>query len=277
MNREPFYATNIADDEKARAKSRRNILRITLALTVGPTFFFLLFGKIPAFMGFESVTLATLASCPTAVATLGQPMRRSWMGFSYGGSSSGGGRGRANWTFPVQGPRGRGSVELNAREQGGQWILSSLVLTAGGRTLDAIRCAPAVTAAAIRASHAEASVTSVIGTASGVAVGDTCSVDLRPGDTTYTCRAEVRCGSTTLYGGGTVGWIRSCGPDASGALEARDPIATPLDRDPTLDLRFGTGQVVISDQTPRGAWVVTMSFAPQPFLARGLPVNIRVR
>ncbi|MEI8258631.1 MAG: cytochrome c oxidase assembly factor Coa1 family protein, partial [Deltaproteobacteria bacterium] len=196
-----MYGDGSPNDEAARAKSRRKIMRIALAVTVGPAFFFLVFGAAPAFIGFEAVTLRTLESCPAVVTALGQPIRRTWLGLSYGNTQTGGGRGHANWVFPVRGPRGRASIELNARETGGQWSLSSLVITTAQGTLDAIRCAPVVTAASIRATHADATVATVVG-APGVAVGDSCRIDVRPGDSTYACRAEIRCGSTTLYGGG---------------------------------------------------------------------------
>jgi hypothetical protein len=244
------------------ARPRKRGLRVVLGLTLAPTLFCVVFSLLPSLTGLESVTLSQLQACPAVVSALGQPMARSWLGLSYGSVSSRSGRGSANWVFPVRGSRGRGRVELYARKQDGQWRLSSAMVTTGGTTIDAIRCAPAVTAASIRPAHADAFVASVAGTP-GVAVGDACTIDLRRGDASYACRVQVRCGAIDVYGSGTTGWIRPCGPDATGALEARDTLASPADRDPTLELHFGTGQAVITDQTSRGTWALTLTFPPQ--------------
>lgn len=242
----------------ARAVRRANWRWAAVGLVVAllmPVFLYF----APGIMGFEQPVVTALRQCPLAVNLLGSPIERA-LGLSYGSSGSEDENGRVQWSFPVRGAIGAGRADLFAVERRHVWTLLSLRLTVGDRPIDALRCAAVVTPAMVHAAHWSATVASVTGHA-GVAVGDACAVELSPGRDPFVCRVQVRCGATTLYGAGTSGWVRECGPDGNGAFAVRDPLASDVDRDPTLDLRAGDGAATITDTT-RGAWRVTLSFAP---------------
>ncbi|MBX7192297.1 MAG: cytochrome c oxidase assembly factor 1 family protein [Sandaracinaceae bacterium] len=220
--------------------------------------FFLIFGSAPSCMGFDEPTLRAIEACPQATAILGSPVSEGWMGLSCGNAKTVNDHGRASWTFPVTGPRGSGSVDVQARRRNGVWTLQRGILTTDQGTVDIVNCTAAGAGGTISAVTRTGSVTSVIGQA-GVAVGDACTVSVIPTGESQNCRVEVRCGSAALYGATqSTGWL-NCGLDATGAVVAHDTDPTPNGGDPTLDLRLGEHTVVITDQTQAGSWAVQLS------------------
>lgn len=221
--------------------------------------FVLAFSTAPACMGFGDPALRVVNACPAATAALGSPVSQSWMGLSCGNAETEDDDGNASWSMPVAGPSGRGTLDIRAIERDGRWEFGSLVLTTGERTIDVVSCAAGGSGEVVLVTHRElaGTVATVVGPAS-VAAGARCTVTLDPSDGAQTCRVAVTCGGTTLYGGGTQGYGR-CMADASGALTMRDGHASADDGDPMIDLRLASREVVITDQTAAGTWVVSLT------------------
>jgi hypothetical protein len=68
---------------------------------------------------------------PEVTAALGQPVTPGFM-LSGEVKESGGGGGTANFTIPLEGPKGKGSLEVNASRVGGTWTFNSLKASVGG-------------------------------------------------------------------------------------------------------------------------------------------------
>jgi hypothetical protein len=210
-------------------------------------------------MGFEDPTLRAIEACPAAAAALGPPISRSYLGWSCGNAETEGSFGNASWTFPVTGSNGSGSVDVVAEMRGGPWrILSATVETSSG-TWEVVHCSGGGPVDVV-ATHFDATVTTAIGTGP-VARGTACGIDLGPGDGPWPCHVVVTCGAETLYGAGSTGYA-DCSADASGAITVRDGEPSSSGGDPTLDLRVGAGEAVLTDTGASGTWVLTLSFAP---------------
>jgi len=216
-------------------------------------------GSAPTCMGFGQPAIDVVAQCPTAVEALGSPIRTSWMGLSCGNAETEDDDGRASWSFPIAGPRGRGTLEIDGTERHGRWQFGRLALTTGGRTIDVIACAGGGTGEPIAITHQsiEGTVNAVVGRAP-VASGAACTITIDPSDGAQSCRVNVTCGGVTLYGGGTQGYGH-CSGDATGAIVMRDGNPTSVDGDPMLDLALGRREVVLTDQDAQGTWVVTIT------------------
>lgn len=80
--------------------------------------------------------LARLRASDAAVAALGEPIEAGWW-FS-GHYSESGASGAADYAVPVSGPRGAGTLYIEARKREGRWrfIVLSLVPDGGGETID---------------------------------------------------------------------------------------------------------------------------------------------
>ena len=221
--------------------------------------FVLAFASAPACMGFGQPALDIVNQCPAAVTALGSPITTSWLGLSYGNAETEDDDGTANWTFPIAGPRGRGSLDVLARERSGRWQFGRMLLTTGGHSIDVVACAAGGTGAVVAITHRELSgtVTTIVG-APGVVQGASCTVTIDPSEGVQTCHVTVACGGTTLYGAGG-GGFGHCAVDANGAPLMRDGNPSSVDGDPMLDLHVATNEVVITDQNAQGTWVVTVT------------------
>lgn len=248
-------------DPTATSGSARKRLRpsMFLGLLVWPVVI-LAAGGVPTCMGFEDPALRVIEQCPAAVEVLGAPVTRAWLGCSCGNAETSDSFGQASWTFPIAGPRGSGSVDVVAERRGGPWRILSATVEAGGRTIDAVSCTASGPVAVPTTTFA-ASVASTIGTPP-VREGDACQVSIEPGDGPYPCHVRIVCGATTLYGGGSLGYAQ-CRADAQGALAVQDTDTSASGGDPTLDLRLGEGEAVLTDAVAAGTWVVTLRFEPR--------------
>jgi len=116
------------------------LFRIASSIVIAPLLLFAL-SFMPSCMGFGEPALAAVNACPAAVAALGSPITQPWIGLSCGSAETEDDDGRASWSMPVSGPRGRGSLDIRAAERSGRWQFGALVLTVGGRTIDVLGCA----------------------------------------------------------------------------------------------------------------------------------------
>jgi hypothetical protein len=67
---------------------------------------------------------------PGAIAVLGEPITASWM--ISGNFHEGGGKGTADYSVPVSGPRGGGKLYVEARKSAGRWTFEVLTLVPDG-------------------------------------------------------------------------------------------------------------------------------------------------
>lgn len=250
------------------APAKRRPLFAILASFVMWPFFIGLWAFLPAMCGFEEPMLRAIEACPAAAAALGTPVTRSYLGMSCGNAEIEDSNGNASWSFPVAGPNGSGTVDMTARMRGGPWEVMSATLETSTGTWDVVNCVGGGGFTVV-ASHFDATASVTVG-APPVADGAACTIDLGPGDGPFPCHLNIACGDTTLYGGGSQGFAH-CSPDTRGALTVHDPTPTASDGDPTLDLRIGDGQAILTDANASGTWVLALSFTPPAGLATPEP------
>src|SRR5688572_25230223 len=80
--------------------------------------------------------MTRLQVSPAAIAVLGEPIRAGWM--VSGNVSENGATGEANYSVPVSGPRGSGTLYVEARKSTGRWTFQVLTLVpdGGGEPVD---------------------------------------------------------------------------------------------------------------------------------------------
>jgi len=71
---------------------------------------------------------------PEVTAALGQPVTPGFM--LSGEVNESGGKGTAHFTIPLEGPKGKGSLAVDATQSGGKWSFNSLKADLGGKTVD---------------------------------------------------------------------------------------------------------------------------------------------
>jgi hypothetical protein len=216
----------------------------------------------PACMGFGGPAMTMVNACPAAVAALGSPVSQSWLGISCGNAETEDDDGYANWSMPVSGPNGRGTLDIHASERGGRWEFRALVLNAGGHTIDVVACAAGGTGQTVAIAHRVlgGTVSTIVGQP-GVVTGAACTVTIDPAEGAQSCHVLVACGSRTLYGDGSGGY-GNCTSDASGELLMRDGNPSSVDNDPMLEMHLASHQVVVTDEGNAGLWVATITLAP---------------
>jgi len=103
--------------------------------------------------------------------------------------------------------------------------------------------------------------TSVVQTAL-LTQGMTCSLRVRPAfGPGQNCRAHVRCGEVSLYGGEGKGF-NQCAFEGNTILSARDTKPSNEDSDPTLDLDLPRRKLVVGD-TGTSPWSITFELDPE--------------
>jgi hypothetical protein len=240
-----------------RSRLTGKLAAIVGIVVIAPIIFFVS-DSVPSCMGFDAPALRQIEQCPLAVEALGAPVSRSWLGFSCGNAKENGSSGHANWTFPVTGPRGHGSLDVSAVQRGGSWTLRRAMLETDRGTIDVLTCSGGGPLN-VQPARFHARVTSTLGQPQ-VAVGDSCdvSIEAAPPGGVQNCRVRIDCGGRFLYGSGTSGYAR-CNADQSGAVVARDDQPTSSGGDPTLDLQVARHEAIVTDQTSSGTWVVQLS------------------
>jgi hypothetical protein len=86
--------------------------------------------------GSETVAMSALRSCTRAKVLLGDDIEPAWLGSRSGESSYGGVSGTASWAFDVEGSKGRGAFEYEARKRGGNWEVTSATLFVDRETVN---------------------------------------------------------------------------------------------------------------------------------------------
>ena len=71
-------------------------------------------------------SLETARQNPAVVAALGEPIHEGWL--VSGNFEESGGTGQAQFSIPVSGPKGSGTIYVEARKSAGQWNYSTMVL-----------------------------------------------------------------------------------------------------------------------------------------------------
>jgi len=95
-----------------------------------------------------------------------------------------------------------------------------------------------------------------------------CELALFPEDlrSPLTCRTQLRCGETIVYGAGTSGYMR-CETVVEGAQafpRANDTGVTSEDGDPSAQLELAQRSLRVADSTATGAWEATFALRDSP-------------
>jgi len=117
------------------------LLVLLVALFVGSIFFFV-FSMMKSNDAYQH-GLATARKDPEVVMALGQPIQEGW--FVSGNFEENGASGQANFSIPVSGPKGAGTLYVEARKAAGQWNYSTMVLEveASKQRIDLLDAPPA--------------------------------------------------------------------------------------------------------------------------------------
>lgn len=102
---------------------------------------FLVFGALRSADITEQAVQAAREN-PAAVQALGEPIETGW--FVTGSLETGGAGGEADLSIPVSGPRGAGTIHVQADRRGGEWVFLYLELETGsGERIDLLESAEA--------------------------------------------------------------------------------------------------------------------------------------
>ncbi|HTX77880.1 MAG TPA: cytochrome c oxidase assembly factor Coa1 family protein [Terracidiphilus sp.] len=111
---------------------------IAVPLTTVGVFATLLFFAINSMLhssGAYRVTMNAASASPCVVNALGGPLKTGWMS---GNIEEGSQKGAAEFKIPVEGPKGKGNLEAEAKKLDGEWKVESLVLTQNSRSMQVI-------------------------------------------------------------------------------------------------------------------------------------------
>ncbi len=83
------------------------------------------------------LALAKVQASPQVQQALGQPMEAGWFftGSIHVNTDSSGSTGNANFSIPISGPKGSGTIYAVATKQNGEWIFSTLTVSIEGSPL----------------------------------------------------------------------------------------------------------------------------------------------
>lgn len=114
------------------SKRQKRVVGILAVASVGLLFVVPLFFGITAMMkssGAYKLTMSTAQASPCVVSSLGSPLEPGWL--MTGGIEESDAEGSANLSIPVSGPKGKGSLDVQAEKVGGNWRINSLIFTHG--------------------------------------------------------------------------------------------------------------------------------------------------
>lgn len=84
----------------------------------------------------------TVLQCPRARELIGDDAHPARIGFACGTTEIEGNYGRASWSVPFTGSRGRGTVKYDASEHAGRWTLDRATLEIDDQVIDLVSCGP---------------------------------------------------------------------------------------------------------------------------------------
>jgi len=101
---------------------------LLLVLLVGAfiaSIFFFVFSMMKSNDAYQHA-LETARANPAVVAALGQPIQEGW--FVSGNFEESGGKGQASFSIPLSGPKGSGTLYVEASKSAGHWDYSTMAL-----------------------------------------------------------------------------------------------------------------------------------------------------
>ena len=105
---------------------------LTLLLLVGgfiAAIFFFVFTMMKSTEAFQH-SLDTARKDPEVIAALGEPIREGW--FVTGNTEESGPSGQAQLSIPLSGPKGGGTLYVEARKSAGEWRYATMVVEVEG-------------------------------------------------------------------------------------------------------------------------------------------------
>jgi hypothetical protein len=92
------------------------------------------------FMGYYPGVIHKVEKCRLAGEMLGSEIGVAPVGLSCGSAKTEGAYGRVTWKFPVRGSKDSGVLRFFLERRGGEWVMVSGLLSAGGKDLDVVGC-----------------------------------------------------------------------------------------------------------------------------------------
>jgi hypothetical protein len=118
------------------------LLMVALVGAFIGTIFFFVFSMMKSNDAYQH-SLETARHNPAVVAALGQPIEDGWL--VSGNFEESGGAGQANFSIPISGPKGSGTLYVEAKKSAGAWNYSNMVLQVdgSGKRIDLLQALPA--------------------------------------------------------------------------------------------------------------------------------------
>lgn len=253
-------------------------MRRVLTVLLVAAFVIVVSQMVPRCGGAYDVAIDRLNNCPAAVDLLGDNISGR-TGVACGSTEThGSGWGHSQWTMPVGGDQGRGSLQWAAERHAGQWTILRAVLEVDGQSVDVLSCADAAALDGASVAAADGGSTppeevvdfyipkdleALTGAVErrgkvrlakgvdGVAKGDRCTAFVRPNpafptSSPHNCKILVSCGEHVVYDGGENGDTH-CRTAAGEVTGARDSRRSAVDGDPDLALSLETGHLRVRD------------------------------
>lgn len=92
------------------------------------------------FMGYYPGVLQRIQKCQLTGEMLGSDIGVAPIGLSCGSAKTEGAYGRVTWKLPVRGSKDSGVLRFFLERRGGEWVMVSGLLSAGGKDLDVVGC-----------------------------------------------------------------------------------------------------------------------------------------
>jgi hypothetical protein len=211
------------------------------------------------FAGPGEEAVAAANGCWAAEKALGPDIVRPWWSMGCGSSESGTDSGYAEWSFPVAGVDGNGSLSYMAEKSGGVWRIQHEVLETRGLYISVVPCSGEISKADARGKmtggvERTGKVAEVSGSAP-VATGDRCTVKVLkdpdyPNGVPFNCQVRVDCGHGVIYGDKASNGYNFCAVRDGRPVTAFDGAGSADSSDPMLDMNLPKNGVTISDDRP---------------------------
>jgi len=198
----------------------------------------------------DDLVTETVRACPRARALLGDDAKPARLGFACGTTESEGAYGRASWSLPYSGSRGRGTVSYAGEKRADMWRLDAATLEVDDETIDLLACVakparpPAATLAQTNADAATATFDGKVlrSTHPTIREGATCRGKLARERGSPFAKLAVDCDPGTAEAAGTTTLYDGTG---SFTLDVRDPTRRDDDRS-----EYDDSKTTDADHTP---------------------------
>ncbi len=239
--------------------ARRHVVARRVVLLLVP-FSVVLAVIVMQFGGARKEAVAAANGCWAAQEAIGQDIAQPWWGVGCGSSESSGGSGYAQWSIPVSGTDGGGTLSYTAEQGGGVWRIQHATLRVDGRFIGVVPCTGEIgdrddARGIIDAGVSREGVVTTVSGEAPVTEGDRCSVLVLPDpdfpdSVPFNCRVLVSCDGRAIYGTTSTNGYVFCAVRDGRPVSAHDGAGSADSSDPMLDMNLAKNGVTISDDAP---------------------------